>query len=107
MHDTYEIGKKLKHLVVVGDGKTYEHLVKIKDEYGSELSWLLPFPGDWHILENYQPVLMKIYWDAGLKHVAKNCYRQQTLKQLGDSSFIIIHPHRAVGRIGPHKLWFL
>ena len=54
-------------LVVVGDGKTYDLLVKLKGEYGSELDWVLPFPGDWHILKNYQRMIMKLYLDAGLK----------------------------------------
>ncbi len=35
-------------------------------EYGNHLKWLIPFPGDWHVLFNYQPVLMKAYSDAGL-----------------------------------------
>ena len=44
-------------LPVVGDAKTYNHLVELKRSYGQELSWLLPLPGDWHILKNFQPVL--------------------------------------------------
>ena len=91
LYDTYEIGSKLKFWVVVGDCKTFEHLLRIKDEYGPELRWLLPFPDDWYILKNYQPVVMKIYWDAGLKYVAKSCYKQQTLQQLGVLHMILYH----------------
>ena len=43
----------------------------IKQLYGSELDKLLIFPGDWHILYNNQPVLMKIYYNAGLLELAK------------------------------------
>ena len=35
---------------VVGDGKSYDHLIKLKSEYGGSLIWVLPYPGDWHIL---------------------------------------------------------
>ena len=32
---------------------------------------MIPFPGDWHIYKNDKKVLMKIYWHAGLKHMAE------------------------------------
>ena len=54
------------YLVVEGDAKLYELLQSLKLEYNKELCWLLPFPGDWHMLMNYQAALMKPYFDAGL-----------------------------------------
>jgi hypothetical protein len=39
-------------VLIVGDGKSYDHLIKLKSEYGSNLDWVLPYPGDWHILKN-------------------------------------------------------
>ena len=32
---------------------------------------MVPLPGDWHCLKNYQEVLLKIYFDAGLRDLAK------------------------------------
>lgn len=52
LHRIYKdmgIGKHLEHVVVVGDGKTYDYLVQLKLEYQTGLEWMLPFPGDWHI----------------------------------------------------------
>ena len=66
----FDVGKVLKYLVVVGDGKTYEYLRKLKHQYRPALNWMIPFPGDWHICKNYQKMLMKIYWHAGLEHMA-------------------------------------
>lgn len=57
-------------VLIVGDGKSYDHLIKLKSEYGSNLDWVLPYPGDWHILKNVLPVFIKIYFDAGLKELA-------------------------------------
>ena len=54
-----------------GDQATYERLQSIKAEYGHDLAWLVPFPGDWHFLKNFQEVLLKIYFDAGLSELVK------------------------------------
>ena len=50
LHKKFQIGIKLQYQVVVGDRKSYDHLIKLKSEYGGSLSWVLPYPGDWPIL---------------------------------------------------------
>jgi hypothetical protein len=40
----FQIGIKLQYQVVVGDRKSYDHLIKLKSEYGGSLSWVLPYP---------------------------------------------------------------
>jgi hypothetical protein len=50
LHKKFQIGIKLQYQVVVGDRKCYDHLIKLKSEYGGSLSWVLPYHGDWHIL---------------------------------------------------------
>ena len=74
-------------VVLVGDGKSYKHLMNIKKQYSTALRKLLIFPGDWHILKNYQPILMKIYYSAGLREMAKNSgYHGTTLKSVEQCS---------------------
>ena len=69
--------------MLVGDGKTYQHVMNVKGQYGSAMEQLLIFPGDWHTLKNYQPVLMKIYYSAGLRKLPRSSgYRGTTLKSL-------------------------
>ena len=59
LHKIFVCQLNHKFVIVVGDAKTYSLLVAITREYGEELNWLLPYPGDWHILLNYQKVVMK------------------------------------------------
>jgi len=70
-------------IVVVGDQKTYTWLQELKYTYGSELDWLIPFDGDWHVLKNFQSVLMKVYYEARLKDLAEAAgFRGETLTSL-------------------------
>ena len=62
---------KKKFILLQGDQATYQRLQSIRALYGNDLSWMVPFPGDWHCLKNYQEVLLKIYFDAGLRDLAK------------------------------------
>ena len=73
LHQEFVIKQGHQHLVVEGDAKIYELLQSLKLEYGEEFQWLIPFPGDWHLLMNYQSALMKPYFDAGLKTLAEAC----------------------------------
>lgn len=63
--------KQKKWILLEGDQATYERLQSIKAQYGNDLAWMVPFPGDWHFLKNFQEVLLKIYFDAGLSDLAK------------------------------------
>ncbi len=71
------------YVILVGDGKTYQHLIEVKKIYGVLFKKLLIYPGEWHILKNFQPVLMKIYFHAGLKQLAQaSGFRAETLRSL-------------------------
>ena len=86
LYDLFEIGRNVNHLIVAGDGATFKMLLNIKREYGAALDWLIPYIGDWHLLKNYQEVLMKIFWDAGLKDLAKVTHKNMTLNSLSSCS---------------------
>ena len=49
--------------------------MSIKRQYGQVLNKLIIFPGDWHTLKNSQPVLMKVYYSAGLRELYSKSFR--------------------------------
>ena len=40
-----------EYLVIEGDQKLYEVLQSLKFEYGKELDWAIPIPGNWHMCD--------------------------------------------------------
>lgn len=61
-------------LLLVGDGKTYQHRTQLKRKYDKSLERLLIFLGDWHILKTYQSTLMKAYYGSGLESIAQYAF---------------------------------
>ena len=60
--EKFDTKEQNRWVVLVGDGKTYQHLLNIKRQYGAVLDKLIIRPGDWHIQKNFQP----IYTDEGV-----------------------------------------
>ena len=69
IYEEYDIGKSRNHIVIGGDGLTIDYILKLKSKYKDYWGWVIPYLGDWHVLKNYQEVLLKIFWDAGLKQL--------------------------------------
>ena len=73
-------------VIVVGDAKTFDILQDLKNEHGKQMEWILPLPGDWHIMFNYQKVLLKIYGDASpLQIVKASGHQAETLTSLAQA----------------------
>ena len=60
LREKFIVGQGMRWLVVAGDAKLYEVIKSVKFEYGEELSWLIPYPGDFHLLMNYRKALMNL-----------------------------------------------
>lgn len=48
LYTEFIVTKKQTMVLLEGDQATYERLQSLKAEYGSDLSWCIPFPGNWH-----------------------------------------------------------
>lgn len=45
LHKELDISVRVKHLLVVGEQKTYTRLWDLKHTYGTDLDWVIPFIG--------------------------------------------------------------
>ena len=70
LHHRFIEGKHKQYLAIAADAKLYDIIQALKHEYGEDLKWLIPTPGDWHMLKNVQVALMKPYFDIGLRQLA-------------------------------------
>ncbi|CAC5418643.1 unnamed protein product [Mytilus coruscus] len=104
LNDKFQVGQLTNYVVVVGDGKSYDHLIKLKSEYGENMDWVLAYPGDWHILKNVLPIFVKIYFDAGLKQLATKHHHGATLKVLTECSKFAITHRQNYQRLIPYHL---
>ena len=81
LYEQFVVQHNLTHLILKGDATLYEVLQSLKYEYEHDLEWLVPYPGDWHTLMNFQHALMKPYFDTGLKNLAQAAgYPPQQIK---------------------------
>ena len=103
LREEFIVGMHCEHLVVEGDGKLYEMLKPLQFEYGEELRWVISYPGDWHMLRNYQKPLMKAYFDVGLKALARTSGypvpANQSSSQFKRSDQFILEAWEAVYRL--------
>ena len=70
---------------------------------------MVPFIGDWHLLSNFQSVLMKVYFDAGLRDLAETAeFHDETLSSLAECSNFKRFILQAWEALYRHMLsWFL
>ena len=84
LYNEYICKHTKQFLLLEGDAKVYDVMQAVKFEYGADLDWLIPYPGDWHLVKNYQICLMKPFFDAGLRDLATlNGYPAQSIQSCG------------------------
>jgi hypothetical protein len=66
----FEVGTRVKYLVVGGDQQTWKLVDDLKYTYGEAYSWLKHYPGDWHCLLNAQEAFKKGFYEGGMLDLA-------------------------------------
>jgi len=69
-------------------------LLNVQQTYGKAFEKLLLFPGDWHILKNFRPVIRKLYYHAGLRELAKISGFQGSMLSSLENCSNFKHAHR-------------
>ena len=57
--------------VLGGDQQTYAILKNLIKKYSSTFSWIIPVPGDWHLLKCAAETIKEMLWDGGLSDLCK------------------------------------
>ncbi|CAB1121562.1 unnamed protein product [Ectocarpus sp. CCAP 1310/34] len=78
LHDVLHVGveKGRRRAVVVGDQETFTLVHKVKKLHKDKYAWVVPWIGDWHLLEHTLDVLFRKWGGFALIPLAKaaDCY---------------------------------
>ena len=71
-----------KHLVVSAELKAFQMICSIKDDYGEEMDWLLPYLADMRVLMSYFVGVLGRHWHAGVEAALSEIFRETTLESI-------------------------
>ncbi len=71
-------------VVLGGDQQTYAIVKNLIKKYPDTFSWIIPVPGDWHLLKNAAETIKDMIWDGGLQQLSKICKHMKDIVQWRD-----------------------
>jgi hypothetical protein len=74
-------------VVLIGDQQTFSHMWNLKVRRPQELSWLLPFPGEWHFVMHICMAIFSTWWDGLLAPLVGCCGRKGLEKHMKPSKW--------------------
>ncbi len=73
-----------KQVVIGGDQQTYNLMKQLITEYPDIYRFIVPVPGDWHLLKLASETLRDVAWNGGIKELAALCGHKKDLTQWKD-----------------------
>ena len=67
--------------IVCGDQQTYSIIINLKAKFPEAFQWIIPMPGDWHLLKLAAETIRDMIWDGGLHDLAKQCGHHKEIHQ--------------------------
>ena len=85
-----------EQVVLGGDQQTYAIVKNLLKKFPSTFSWIVPVPGDWHLLKNAAETLRDLLWDGGLNELAKACGHHKDICQWKDIHNVLCGVHEGL-----------
>ena len=85
--------------VVSGDQQTYSLMKNLITKYPVTFSWIIPVPGDWHLLKLAAETIKDMLWDGGFHDMARICGQHKEVHQWKDIHRIISGIHESLLRV--------
>ena len=83
-------------VVLGGDQQTYAIVKNLIKKFPTTFSWIIPVPGDWHLLKNAAETLRDLLWDGGLHDLAKACGHHKDICQWKDIHNMLCGVHEGL-----------
>ena len=83
-------------VVVGGDQQTYALIKNLMGKFPTTFSWIIPVPGDWHLLKCAAESIRDMLWDGGLHQLAMSCQHMKDITQWKDVHRMLSAVHEAL-----------
>ena len=80
---------RYSELLIVGNAKTFLCLMQMKSKHGNKLKHIVLMIGDFHLVNFFQEILMKFFWDGGLSIIGNLLHHTYTSDSLHKCSHFI------------------
>ena len=82
--------------IVCGDQQTYSIICNLVLKYPDTYEWIIPMPGDWHLLKLAAETLRDVLWDGGMHDLAKLCNHHKELNRWRDVHDVLLAIHECL-----------
>ena len=90
--------------VICGDQQTYALVQNLVIKFPSSFNWILPMPGDWHMLKLAGETIKDMLWEGGFQDMANSCGHKKDITQWKDLHVMISAIHQAINHTIAPKL---
>jgi hypothetical protein len=76
-----------EYIIIIGDEQTYDRMIKMKSARAAMFEWLIPMPGEFHVIGHICHCLYRLYWDDLIDPCCRILQREFITKDWGMTKF--------------------